>query len=67
MIDKILQIAARETGMNCFGPQRLAHVFDSLEWIEFIMVLREEIGPLPAETAAKCDTFEDLAKAYAHV
>jgi hypothetical protein len=63
----VLKIAARELGIGedqLFLAARIEDFFDSLEWLEFLTVLKEEIGPLPNETALKCETFKDLANAY---
>jgi hypothetical protein len=68
MRDRILQIAARELGTkdNIFAATKMSDVFsDSLEWINFIQCVREEVGPLSDDAAVKAETFEELASCYA--
>ena len=65
--EKILDIAARELGVNkdeLFPAMKLADVFDSLDFVSFIMAVKEELGPISNEDATKCETFADVANIY---
>lgn len=63
---KILAVAMSESGKSGLLPTtRVASAFDSLEYLEFILKLGRELGPLPNEKAAEAETFNDLAEGYA--
>jgi phosphopantetheine binding protein len=67
MKPSVLTIAAREAGISAdrlFLGQRIEDVFsDSLDWLEFIHCVRNELGPVSDEAATKAETFSDLADA----
>ena len=63
---KVLSVAMRETEQIGLLPStKLSNVFDSLDYLDFILVLQKEIGPISNELAANADTFADLGGAYA--
>jgi acyl carrier protein len=66
MKDTILQIAARELGTKdfLFSDTRIDDVFDSLDFVHFLMCLKEEIGPICTADALKAETFGDIARLY---
>jgi hypothetical protein len=67
-VDKVLRIAEEELGCPVGSlalSDKLEDLFDdSLEWLEFIHRLREEVGPMTDEQATACETLEDLARVY---
>jgi hypothetical protein len=65
MIEKVLEIASREAGAPIEASDKIADVFDSLEYLEFVMLLRFELGPLADSIITGANKFEDLAKGYA--
>lgn len=65
MIEKVLEIASREAGIPIEAKDRIVDVFDSLEYIEFVMCLRHEVGPIAEPIITSAETFYDLAKGYA--
>jgi acyl carrier protein len=61
-----LQIAAQELGSKdgLSIHTRIADVFDSLDFVSYLMALKEAIGELPKEQAMKAETFGDIVRAY---
>lgn len=65
-LQKILSAAMRESlSSGLLGTTKLSTVFDSLEYLDFLMRLQKQIGPVNNDAAANAETFNDLAGAYA--
>jgi acyl carrier protein len=63
---KIISVAMSESGKNGLLPAtKVANVFDSLEYLEFLMKLSREFGEVDKDRAANAETFQDLAEQYA--
>ena len=66
---QVLSIAERELGLPAGVipvTDRLDIYFeDSLEWFEYIVCLRSEVGNITDEQAAAAETFEQLRDALA--
>lgn len=63
---RILAIAMLEAEQNSVFPTtKMSTVFDSLEYLDFVMRLHKEIGPIPNDKSANAETFNDLAEFYA--
>ena len=66
MRDRILQIAAQELGTKegVSIHSRCSDLFDSLDFVSFVMRLKEEIGPICTEEAIKAETLGDIVSFY---
>ncbi len=65
-LQKILAIAMEESATNGLLPgTKLANVFDSLEYIDFLATLDMKLGAGSKDAAVNAETFSDLAGAYA--
>ena len=64
--EKLLLIAMEEAETDSLAlTSRIEDYFDSLEYVDYLMVLREKLGPLPESIITSAETFGDLARAYA--
>jgi acyl carrier protein len=64
--EKVLQIAAEELGTKegISVDSRCSDLFDSLDFVSFLMRLKEEIGPICTEEAIKAETLADVINIY---
>lgn len=64
--EQVLQIAARELGSKdgVTVSSRCADLFDSLDFVSFLMCLKEEIGPICTDEAIKAETLGDIISFY---
>ena len=69
VFEKVRAIAARELDAPIGGvlyESRLDHLFsDSLEFVDFILCLKAEIGPISDIQVTKAETIGDLIDAFA--
>jgi acyl carrier protein len=64
--EKVLQIAAQELGtkQGIYVDSRCSDLFDSLDFVSFLMRLKDEIGPICTEDALKAETLGDVISFY---
>ena len=66
VLDRVIEIAQRESGLQHLSVEsRLSDVFDdSLEFLEFVHCVREEVGYVSDSDVAMANTLGDLVNAF---